>query len=76
MQSEPVSHAMEQGPNDAFGRGVFAANAAHVPTASRATEAILRHEFIEPQRHGGTEGKIEMRESVNNESPESEISVN
>jgi hypothetical protein len=43
VQSETVAEAVEQGADDEFGVGVFAADAAHVPTAAGFGEAVFVH---------------------------------
>ena len=40
MDSEAVAEAVEEGADDFFGRGVFAADAAHVPGAAFFGEAV------------------------------------
>ena len=61
MKTKSVSHAMEQGADDAFGRGVFAANAAHVPTASRFAKAVPVHNLNSPKSNVQSPESSEVR---------------
>jgi hypothetical protein len=45
MQPEAVAKSVQQGADDEFGVGMFAAYAAHVPTAAGFGEAVFVHRF-------------------------------
>ena len=40
MQTEPISHSMQQGPYDFFRRRVFAADAGHIPASAFRRQTI------------------------------------
>lgn len=50
VQPEAIAEAMEQGADDKLGVGMFAAYAAHVPTAAGFGEAVFVHRIYRLRR--------------------------
>jgi hypothetical protein len=45
VQPEPISHPVQQGPDNHFRFGVFAGNTAHIPTPSGLGQPVLTKIF-------------------------------